>query len=321
MIKNQQGIALLTVLWVLTILMVIVFSFSYLTRTETYACLSFKDGMEDKFLADAGIERALVELFYRRQNINNKLLVEGQEIWAIDGSPYSGQLGDGTYSISIIDESGKIDINQASEVVLKNLIKNFGIEEEPLDTIVDSILDWKDKDDLHRLHGAESDYYQSLPNPYKAKNADFDTLEELLMVKGVTKELLYGVDKKKGLIDYLTVQGKTRNINMNAAPKEVLMAIPGLTAEMADQIIAYRRIQEIKNSQELAGIIGTTLPAGVPITFGSSNVFTIESFGYRKKNRSGLGVKATVNLLGNNNYKILYYKTPVTITHEESVTQ
>ncbi|MFH0789055.1 MAG: hypothetical protein V2B13_15770 [Pseudomonadota bacterium] len=306
MMKSQRGIALLTVLWVLTLLMVIVFSFSFLARTETLSTMAFKEGMEQRFLAEAGIERGIVELIYRKQN----LLIEDRQVWKTDGTPFSDQLGDGGYRVKLFDESGKIDINFAPEILLKNLIQNLGLEGEALDTVVDSIMDWKDKDDLHCLHGAESDYYQSLPNPYKAKNGFFDTLEELLMVKGVTREILFGSEKQKGLMEFLTVHGKTARINVNAAPKEVLTAIPGVTAEMAEALITYRQVQEVKNMPELGTLWGQNLAQINPfVSLSSSNTFTIESLGYKKNHRSGSGIRATITLVGNNQYKVLYYKT------------
>src|SRR3989337_1122912 len=207
-IASQKGIALLMVLWVLTILMVIALSFSSMTRTETYSTLAFKEGAEKKLLAEAGIERAIMELFYRMQNIGMKTILEGSEVWKIDGTTYNGQTGDGNYNVRITDESGKVDINQITDAhsdILRNLFKNLEIPEDEVNSIVDCILDWKDPDDLLHLNGAEDDYYMSLPNPYKAKNANFDTLEELLLVKGMTSEILYGNDEKKGIINLLTI--------------------------------------------------------------------------------------------------------------------
>jgi len=93
--KNESGIALLIVLWVMVILMVIVFSFSLLARTETYSALAFKEGVEKKFLAEAGIERGIMELFYRQRNLN----VEGSEVWKTDGTTYSETLGVGSYRV------------------------------------------------------------------------------------------------------------------------------------------------------------------------------------------------------------------------------
>jgi len=305
----EKGIALLMVLWVLTILMVLVLSFSLMTRTETYATLSFKEGTEKKLLAEGGIERGILELFYRSANKSQTIILEGLEVWRIDGRPYKDKMGEGEYSVSITDESGKICLNaitDANSDILRNLLKSLGVQEEEANTIVDSILDWKDVDNLHHLSGAEDEYYMSLPTPYKAKNADFDTLEELLLVKGMTSEILYGNKEKKGIIDLLTIYLKTSRINVNAAPKEVLVAIPGITPEIADSIISFREHDEIKN-------IGD---AGIPpesvryISFGDSYTYTIDSAGIKGTAKTGFKIRATVKIEGGNNYRYLYYKSP-----------
>ena len=305
----EKGIALLMTLWVLTIMMVLVLSFSYMTRTETYATLSFKEGMEKKFLAEAGIERGILELFYRNANKNQAILLEGHEVWRIDGRPYKDLMGEGEFSVGITDESGKIDINAmtdgGSDIILRNLLKNLGVQEEETNTIVDSILDWKDADDAHHLSGAEDEYYMSLPNPYKAKNANFDTLEELLLVKGITSEILYGNKEKKGIINLLTIYSNKIQININAAPKEVLMAIPGITPEIADSIISFREHDEIKNAAEV-GI----LPGIKYVTLGDSYTYTIDSSGIKGNAKTGFKIRATVKIEGVNNYRYLYYKSP-----------
>ncbi len=214
--------------------------------------MAFKSGTEKKFFAEAGLERGIMEIFYRQFYREQTVDIEGREIWKTDDTPYQGQIGDGLYTVRITNEQGKVDINTASEVVLKNLFINLGVQAEEADTIVDSIMDWKDPDDLHRLHGAESDYYMSLPNPYKAKDADFETLEELLLVKGMTSEILYGTNEKKGAIDFLTINSGQGEIDINSAPKEVLMSIPGITPGLADAIIDKRKDVEINNLAEFA---------------------------------------------------------------------
>jgi len=307
----EQGIALLMVLWILTILMVIVFSFSYMARTEIYATMSFKGGIEKKFLAEAGLERGIMELFYRQFYRSQTIDIEGREIWKTDDTPYQGQVGDGLYTVRITDETAKVDINTVSEVVLKNLFLNLGVQAEEVDTIVDSIMDWKDPDDLHRLHGVESDYYMSLPNPYKARDANFETLEELLLVKGMTPEILYGTNEKKGAIDFLTLHSRQRKIDINSAPKEVLMSIPGITPELADAIIQRRKDAEIKD----LGEISLPQEALNYLSTGeeSSRAFTINSLGHKSNEAGGYAIRATVAIYDQDNYKIVYYKSPVTI--------
>lgn len=305
-IFSQKGIALFTSLWILTILMVIVLSFTYMTRTETLASLAFRQGIEKKFLAEAGVERGIMELFYRKMYRGQTTILEGMEVWKTDGSPYTVKTEDGYYIIRLTDEAGKVDINRTPEVILRNLLANLGLKLEDVDIIADSIMDWKDEDDLHRLNGVESDYYMSLSNPYKAKNADFDTLEELLLVKGITPEILYGNNGKKGIFDFLTVNSKNERINVNAAPKEVLMAT-GITPEIADAIISSRGNTEGLNLQEL----GVPPEASKYLTSGDSNTCTIDAVGFKGNEKTGYAVRATVTITSNDKYKYVYYKSPV----------
>ena len=310
--KPQKGIALLMVLWVLTILTVMVFSFSYMARTEAYAALSFRQTIEKKFLAEAGIERGMAELFYMSTNTSKTLVKPGDEVWRTDGRPYKILTENGYYTVSITNEAGKVDINTTSELILRNLLLNLGLNLDDVDIIVDSVMDWKDPDNLHRLHGAEDDYYMSLANPYKAKNANFETLEELLLVKGITPEILYGAEGKKGIIDFLTVNSRMTKININSALKEVLLAIPGITPELADAIITIRETQEI---EDIVGILGNNYSMAAPyIELTGTTAFTIESTGYKGTEKTGYTIRATVIPEGTNKFKYLYYKSPVDIT-------
>jgi general secretion pathway protein K len=305
----QRGIALLMVLWVLTVLTVIVFSFSYMIRTEAFASVAFRQTVEKKFLAEAGIERGIAELFNLSANKNVTPVKPGSEVWRTDGRRYKIETDNGYYMIGLLNEGGKVDINTTSELILKNLLLNLGVASDDADIIVDSVMDWKDPDDLHRVHGAESDYYKSLPNPYTAKNANFDTLEELLLVKGVSPEILYGTGGKKGLIDFLTVNSKMTQININAASKEVLLSVPGITPELADTVISIRETQEIL---DLKGVLGNAYAVASPyIGLTQASSFTIESAGFKGTEKAGYTIRATVTLEGTNKYRYLYYKNPV----------
>jgi general secretion pathway protein K len=254
-----------------------------------------------------------MELFYRSIYRGQTVELEGKEVWKADGAPHTEQFGEGYYTVRITDEAGKVDINTASEVVLKNLLTNGGIGEEEADIIVDSIMDWKDPDDLHRLHGAESDYYRSLPNPYDAKNAEFSTVEELIMVKGITPQLLYGSAGKKGLIEFLTVHAKKARINVKSAPKEVLLAVPGMTPEAADEIIALRSTKELTLADVVGILSGNAAEALRYIEADDSGVFTIDGTGGKTGEKGVYGIRATVSISEMNKYSYLYYKVPATI--------
>jgi general secretion pathway protein K len=306
---EQHGIALILVLWILTILMGIVLSFSFAARTETLATLTFKKGIKTKFLAEAGIEHGILEILYR---LNSPSLNRDDAV-RTDGTVYSYQSDMGQYTVRIIDESGKVDINKAPELLLRSMFTYSGLETDDVDTITDSIMDWRDGDDLHRLNGAESDYYLSLPNPYHAKNADFDTLEELIMIKGITPEILYGKGSQRGIIDLLTIYSNTRKINLDAAPREVLLSVPGITPDSADTIIDLRENQEMYNLEASLG--GDYAVAAPYVSSAASRTFSIEAVGYTGDEKTGFPIRAVVNIDRWNTHHYLYYKSPADVQH------
>lgn len=109
----------------------------------------------------------------------------------------------------LIDESGKVNLNYLATLDLELL----GIGDEEIrdmfaeipgitDEAVDSVLDWIDEDTDRRQYGAEDDVYQTFVPPYLTKNGKLESLDELLLVNGVTPELLYGEDaNRNGLLD------------------------------------------------------------------------------------------------------------------------
>ena len=148
----------------------------------------------------------------------------------------------GRLSYRLTDESARLNLNRATRDVLDRLLQEVGVEKTDRDVIIDSIQDWRDPNEEHRLNGAESDYYLALPVPYRSKNADFDSVDELLQVRGVTRDLLYGRGGTPGLIEYLTVFG-TGAVNVNTVSPTVLRALGYAEAEidLLMRATAFRR--------------------------------------------------------------------------------
>jgi general secretion pathway protein K len=316
--NNQSGIALLIVLWVVVLLLTIALSFSVMARTEIFSTLTFKEQMENRYLAETGLQRGIVELFYRAANKNRQALFVEEKIFRTDGTTYIGKLENGSYKLSMTDESGKININtltDSSGIVLNNLLVNLGIEKETADTIVDSILDWKSPTGLHRLHGADSSYYSSLPNPYKAKNANFDNLEELLLVKGVTPDILYGNVQRPGLIRFMTIYGNATRININAAAPELLKAIPFISADAVQKITVLRSADNTEAAAELQALLagGDSAKMSPYIIATDSNIFAIEVSGYRENEKRNYALRAIVGIEASGNYTVLSYQSPADI--------
>lgn len=316
-VLSDKGIALLLVLWIVVLLSMAALSLSLLTRTEALSTLSAKEEVEFKYLAEAGIRRGVMELMYRQANPNPLTLPEGFEVFQCDGRAYTDAMGEGRYRLRITDESGKINLNMLNDdtgVLLKNLLMNGGVAEEQAAVIVDSVLDWKDKDDLHRLNGAEDNYYQSLPKPYKARNDAFGSLEELVFVRGVTPAILRGDAERKGLMAYCTIFTKVSKVNLNTAPPEVLKAVPGMTDAMLERILQYRDLKPAEKTQPIAGWIGADLATINPyVSTTGSNIYAIESEGYRKDEKRRYAVRATVVLEGMQKYRIIDYRSPYVV--------
>ncbi|GAI08678.1 unnamed protein product, partial [marine sediment metagenome] len=194
----------------------------------------------------------------------------------------------------LMDESSRISINKAPLKVLESMLENIGeVEQDEAANIANAIIDWRDIDIIVSPGGAENAYYGSLELPYPCKSGDFQILEELLLVKGMTPEIF---SKIAGLI---TLYGEGR-VNINTAGWRVLHAL-GLSSELAQRVVQFRRgkdgmdgteddtifktVGEIRNigplfTKEAGEINRLTSLKALAVT---SDVFRINSAGILKK--------------------------------------
>ncbi len=298
--RNDRGIALLLVLWVLILLMTIIVSFSYLARTELEAGYQFNKRLKEEMLLEGAINQAILETIYAIRN------PDSEDAWQLNGTPLDYGTNEDGITIIIRPEASKVDLNRSSDVILRGILTSLDVDAETSDIIVDSILDWRDRDDLHRLNGAENDYYQSLEKPYSCKNADFDSIYELLLVRGITRELFYGNKDRPGLRDFLTVYSSNGKIDMNTASREVLLALPGMDQTMAEEIIRRREERPFANMAELKDVIGEIYAGVAPyISIGRTSTYEIMA----RMKKSGYGISATVDVIGQD-YRIRYWRKP-----------
>ncbi|MCD6184298.1 MAG: general secretion pathway protein GspK, partial [Deltaproteobacteria bacterium] len=269
----------------------------YAMKTEINITRNFKESTQGYYIAMAGVNRAVAELIKERSTIstgmqkpqypmeyyagdddddNTDAVDEDLIEWRVGANIPPILFGEGEYKVKISNESGKININKATRSMLRMLLEGFDLDESEKDTIADSIMDWRDKDNLHRINGAEDDYYQSLDDPYECKDEDFDAIEELLLVKGVTADIFYG-----GLESMVTIYTQTDKININAASWEMLIALPGMTEAAAREIITFRGEKEIKRVSALNDIIDPDIYLSIKpyISLKISPFYSIDSFG------------------------------------------
>jgi len=107
--------------------------------------------------------------------------------------------------------------------------------------------DPQNMDDMESEQGAESSYYQSLTRPYSCRNGPIQYVEELLLVKGVSREIFFGVSGKPGLADYITIHGDDGKININTAGDAVINALePIISDDLMQSFNDFRKSQENK---------------------------------------------------------------------------
>lgn len=223
--RGQQGIALIIVLWITTLLMLIASSFIYAMRTDVRIVANSLVRARLEAAADAAVQRGILEMLKPPQLPNR---------WTTDGVGQSWSYQGVAVDVSMTDESGKIDINAASDGLMRGLFLAQGMKDEEAAALTDAMLDWRDPDSLKRLRGAEEAEYLAAGYSYKPANAAFQSNEELRLVMGITPELF---EKVAPLI---TIYSRQPGINASIASRGVLRALPGATDALVDQYIAQR---------------------------------------------------------------------------------
>jgi general secretion pathway protein K len=312
-LTSKKGVALLMVLWVLMLLTVIVGEFCYTMKIRVNITRNFKESTQAYYIAVAGLNKAVEQII--RQEIMPRKTVTVDETseddpapdWRVNTHIAPMAFGAGEYEVRIENDSGRININQADKALLKTMLSGFEIDESEKDVITDSILDWRDSDRNHRLNGAEDDYYQSLSEPYKSKNDDFDSIDELLLVRGVTTEIYY-----QGLENLVTVYPKKKKrglrkpsdkkefdyntLNVNSIPPEMWAALPGMTEELISEIMTYRAEKDFNSLNEVQKIIGPDVFRGISkyLTIQTMLYYKIRSIGKIRDSRISEGVTAVI---------------------------
>jgi len=299
--QPRRGLILPVILVVLLLMGVLAAAFSFQVQADYAAGRAMSDRFQTRMAAEAGIQAVTLMLRTQRDNMDawyhNLNAFDQALVWAPNVSPQ--QIGkpeliddvDDPFAFrfsivaddpaddeelirfGITDEASKLNLNTATEQQLTTLLSQTLPPDTASADLVQAILDWRDADDDVRERGAESEYYGSLDTPYRAKNGFFETVEELLMVKGFDGRVLYGEDFNRnglleenekdaeltfpmdngdgvldrGLYPYLTVHSEELNVANNNKPRINLF--------MPDREQLRERLQDVFDSEEIVEFI------------------------------------------------------------------
>lgn len=273
---RRSASALIIVLWITGLLAMLVASFAFDAHLEARVTSYYRKRAKAEGLARSGLEVVRM-LMAKRSEIKDDQEPPVDDRWfeparqlrrgAIRG--LAVPMGEGTVTIDIVPEPARRNINHLvpgpgdnTRVPAEKLAEEWarilevgGVPDDLWDELVDAVLDWTDNEQppQTRQRGGEDEYYKSLTPPYLARNGLMDTVEELLLVKGFSRVILFGgqlaatnsVDGEavtvRGIADLLTTYGNANGqVNVNAASPEVLMTLPGIDDIDVSAIVGER---------------------------------------------------------------------------------
>ncbi len=297
-IDPREGTALIVVLVVIVLLSLAAYTFTELMLAETEATERYGRGALTQAFADSGVELAAAWLYalpeedpidlYHNTELFRAALLQDNTFERGRGrvslvAPVESDLTGTQIRFGLIDESARLNPNALigfgldDELTREMLMYLPGMTED----VADAILDWVDADDDTRDYGAETDVYLMFSPPYEAKNGPLESVDELLLVDGVTPELLFGEDaNRNGLLDpnendgeatppldnadgllnpgwaaFLTVHSRESNLRPDGSPK-ININQPLLTVlydELADEFGEESGIPQFITAYRLNG--------------------------------------------------------------------
>ena len=269
---QQEGFALVVVILVLLLVTVLAAELTFAVRIGTLEGFNTRKRLVGRALAHGGINHALFELYDSPLNYDEDQV-------SYQGKLMEGRLDTGLFHYVVVNESGKIDLNSASPHLLKTFAEYLGMEDEEQDILVDSLADWLDADNLHRLQGAEDDYYQELDPPYRARNGKCVALSELSLIRGAEE-----IADKVKMSEIFTVHNPKGKVNFNSLSPAMLAF---LTENDPEKIANYHelRLDQVNLSElEARLILGDERYQQCAdfLTYKDNNVrfFTVTAFGY-----------------------------------------
>ena len=262
-VVSEQGFALVVVIVVMLLASFLASQLILLVRTELKISQNIQARVVGHFLAEAGLSLGLFRILEPGPpaEIPEIGVPEDWEQRFYEGYEYEVYLPKGKVTYYAGSETGKIDLNSISRPSNRRLMKLFleyqlgEGQEEQINDIIASILDWTDNDDFYRDtngRGAESETYGELDDPYIARNGKMEDPAEFFLVKGT--EVMAG---KFFAHEFFTVHNKNGKINFNSLTPAML---DFLTRGAKDRKIAYREAKkEFKGRITIPSVVAEIL--------------------------------------------------------------
>lgn len=295
-LKNESGFALILTLVITALMVAVVVEMIHQVYVDTSLSRGFRDGQQASLLAESGTTGGAKLL---QMALSGKNFTALSDQWA---TPLKLDDEAGSLEITVREESGKIYVNGlvqpngTEEPFTLAALRRLGAGVQLPENVWSAVADWIDSDDMPRSGGYETASYRTQKPAYSASNRALTTLTELSLIKGITPELL---GKLRPFLTIYPDQATAHQININTAPREVLIALDsGIDERLAERILERRKLTPFKSTGELSQVPGMdTIATGLIGKISvKGNLFRITSFA--KVKESGRTVEAVVRLSG-----------------------
>jgi general secretion pathway protein K len=244
---NDRGFALLVVIMVLLLASFLASQLTLDVRTEQRIAANARERSRAAILAEAGFNIALFRL------MDKPVALEAEDEYGrlVAGRQYTHPLKGGQVRYYAANESGKIDLNAADPRLLELFLRHRKLTMEQAGVVLDSLLDWRDPDNLLRLNGAEQEYYMHLPEPYIPRNGRIEDPSEFFLLRGA--DLLAG---KFPAAEVFTVHNQGKAINVNSLTPVMLDFIVEGDESRRQAYHEARQLHDTLNAAMIRRIIG-----------------------------------------------------------------
>jgi general secretion pathway protein K len=271
--EAQQGFALVVVIVIMLLISFLAAQLILNVRAQLRVAANDKERAVGLCLAEAGVNMALFRMLDKPVEYISEDYVQ-----FLEGYPYDAFLDTGHFNYYVVNESGKLDLNKLNRPLLALFLEYMKLEAEERDVVIDSLEDWLDSDDLHRLNGAELDTYQALDDPYIPRNGKILDPSEFFLVNGTEK--LAGLFRAS---EIFTVHNSTGTINFNSLTP---LMLDFLTEGDAEKKKAYQEARDLYGTldqTQARQILGDErfdqCAAGLTYASGSNRFYTIVARG------------------------------------------
>jgi competence ComEA-like helix-hairpin-helix protein len=313
--SNPQASILVGMLWCVALLSLVVIGVLHTSRIDLMAVKNYGDRIQAHYLALAGIEKAKALLYQNAHDRSRSAKNHSGDLYNSPDQFRDVSFGRGKFRVfrrgrqdegggiiyGVTDEESRLNVNYATAEQFTNL-------DQMTPDIASAILDWRSGGNGQNTvnpGGANADYYLSLQPPYQPRHGPLQTVRELLLIRGITRDLLFGKDKHQngllpaagdgeddslsgdtsssdadaGWASSFTVASTEKNVNasgqdrvnVQSADESALTGVKGITAQMARAIVSYRGQNQFQSIADLLDVTAQNQNSGSNPNSGQRN--------------------------------------------------